>query len=71
MLLIADTSVWIDHLRRANPNLISLLKERKILLHSAIIGELACGTLPKRSTFLEDLKLLPKVYEPCTSVDSG
>lgn len=66
MFLIADTSIWIDHLRRTNTNLISLLLEKRVLVHSVIIGELACGNLPNRKSFLNDIKLLPKAFEPTT-----
>lgn len=64
MFIIADTSIWIDHLRKSNTNLINLLREKKILIHSDIIGELSCGNLPNRKTFLKDLKLLPRAFEP-------
>ena len=35
----------------------------KVLTHSVVIGELVCGTLPKRRVFLEDIQLLPKATE--------
>ena len=39
-----DTSVWIDHLRSPEPELVELLRMDKVLIHAMIIGELACGT---------------------------
>lgn len=57
--VIADTSIWIEHLKATNSELITLLSERRILVHSVIIGELACGNFKKRNEFLDNLKILP------------
>ena len=48
-MILADTSVWVDHLRRPNSKMIEHLTVRDILMHPFVIGELACGTLPDRS----------------------
>ena len=48
-MILADTSVWVDHLRRPNSEMIERLTARDILIHPFVIGELACGTLPDRS----------------------
>lgn len=37
-----------------------LLEKSVIGVHNFVIGELACGNLPNREQFLEDLDLLPK-----------
>jgi predicted nucleic acid-binding protein len=63
---VIDTSVWIEHLRKGEEQLAPLLRERRALTHSAVIGELACGLLPKRSQFLADLQLLPRAQEAAT-----
>jgi predicted nucleic acid-binding protein len=60
---LVDTSVWIEHLRSADLRLATLLRENQVLTHSAIIGELACGRLPKRREMLEAMSLLPSVRE--------
>jgi predicted nucleic acid-binding protein len=59
-MILADTSVWVDHLRRANPVMIELLTANDILAHPFVIGELACGTLPDRSV-LQRLDDLPQI----------
>ncbi len=59
-MILADTSVWVDHFRRPNARLQQLLQAQQILTHSFIIGELACGNLPKRPQTLHDLGLLPQ-----------
>ena len=56
-----DTSVWIDHLRRGNDRLRTLLEEGEVLCHPFIIGELALGNLRNRSEVLSLLEALPPV----------
>lgn len=63
MKYLVDTSVWIAHLRAPQKDLVQLLKERRVLIHSCIIGELACGFLPNRAQHLDDLGRLPRVDE--------
>jgi predicted nucleic acid-binding protein len=60
-LILVDTSVWVDHLRVGNPTLRQLLEAGEVSCHSFVIGELACGTLRKRSAILELLGKLPVV----------
>ncbi|MCI5211517.1 MAG: type II toxin-antitoxin system VapC family toxin [Candidatus Electrothrix sp. ATG2] len=60
-MILADTSVWIDHLRKADDVLISLLNSTQIAIHPFIIGELACGNLKNRTELLALLKKLPAV----------
>jgi len=57
--ILADTSVWIAHFRRREPRLQLLLSEGGILMHPAVIGELACGNLARRQQVLSDLQRLP------------
>ena len=39
----ADTSVWVDHLRRDRPRPAALLEEDRVLCHPFVSGELACA----------------------------
>ena len=57
-MILADTSVWIHHFRKSNPELVSLLNAGQVATHTFVIGELACGNLPQRSTTLHDLHCL-------------
>lgn len=58
-LVLADTSVWVAHFRRANPVLQSLLATDQALCHPLIVLELACGTPPApRERTIGDLKKL-------------
>lgn len=61
--VLADTSVWIDHFRKRDNLLVSLLNNHQVLMHSMIRGELACGYLRCRLQPLTLLKNLPHVFE--------
>lgn len=58
-MILVDTSVWIDHLHRAEPSLVALLRRTRVLRHPMVIGELALGTLRDRGQVLELLSGLP------------
>ena len=58
-MLLADTSVWIEHLRRGEARLEALLEEAEVACHPFVIGELACGTLHRRGEILSLLAGLP------------
>ena len=60
-MILADTSVWVDHLRNPETELIRHLSADNILTHPIVIGELACGNLPNREQFLREMELLPAV----------
>jgi predicted nucleic acid-binding protein len=60
-LILVDTSVWVDHFRTGNPTLRRLLDGGEVSCHSFVIGELACGTLRKRTAILDLLRKLPAV----------
>ena len=58
-MILVDTSVWVEHLRRGVPRLATLLQEGEVLIHPWVIGELACGHLRNRADVLELLQGLP------------
>jgi predicted nucleic acid-binding protein len=60
-LILADTSVWIDHLRSGNRELGRHLDQGQIVIHPFIIAELALGSLRERTKTLALLDLLPQV----------
>lgn len=59
-MILVDTSVWIEHFRAANHELVSLLKECQVLTHPHVIGEIACGSHRQRQQILTLLPLLPQ-----------
>ena len=65
-MILADTSIWIDHFRSGNKELRKHLNEGHIVIHPSIIAELALGslherTLQERTKTLALLDLLPQV----------
>jgi hypothetical protein len=60
-LILADTSIWIDHLHSGNEQLRKHLNEGSVAIHPFIIAELALGSLQERVKTLALLDLLPKV----------
>lgn len=58
-MILVDTSVWVDHLRRGDPQLAALLDSAAVLVHPFIVGEIACGNLAERKVVLELLQDLP------------
>jgi predicted nucleic acid-binding protein len=59
-LILADTSVWIDHLRSGNRELQKLLEQGQIVIHPFVIAELALGSLRGPARMLALLDLLPQ-----------
>jgi predicted nucleic acid-binding protein len=60
-LILADTSIWIDHLRSENKEMRKHLGRGEIVIHPFIIAELALGSLQERAETLALLDLLPQV----------
>lgn len=58
-MILVDTSVWVDHLRRSDAQLVDLLERAQVVMHPFVVGEIACGSLANRSTVLELLQDLP------------
>ncbi len=59
-MVLVDTSVWIDHLRRTSSKLTDLLEDGDVAIHPFVVGELACGNLKNRSEVLSLLHALPE-----------
>jgi len=59
-MILVDTSVWVEHLRRREPVLEAALNACEVLMHPFIIGELACGNLKRRAEVLSLMGELPQ-----------
>lgn len=59
-MILADTSVWIDHLRSGVRELSERLGQGQIAIHPLIIAELALRNLRDRTNTLALLDLLPQ-----------
>ncbi|HEV2215757.1 MAG TPA: type II toxin-antitoxin system VapC family toxin [Terracidiphilus sp.] len=58
-MILADTSVWVDHFRAGDDELRKQLTSRNIVIHPFIVAELALGSLPQRTATLSFLEQLP------------
>lgn len=58
-MTLVDTSVWINHIRRADARLRGLLADGQVVSHPFVIGELACGCFANRDEVLRLLERLP------------
>ncbi len=65
-MILADTSVWIEHFRRGLPRFGAALLQNRILAHQIVIGELATGNLSNRKSTLGFLQRLPAVKSATT-----
>ena len=62
-MVLLDTSVWIDHLRRGDDRAAALLEQGDVVCHPLVIGELACGSLIRRAEILGLLGALPQATQ--------
>lgn len=60
-MILADTSVWIDHFRSVDVEMLMQLDKRNIVMHPMIVAELALGSLRDRAETLAFLDWLPSV----------
>lgn len=65
-MIVADTSVWIDHLRGQDNRLAVLLDANRILGHAFVRGELALGNFRAREEILALLQRLPQAIVAST-----
>ena len=49
-MILADTSIWIDHFRRVDAELRRVIEDDRLLCHPVVIGELALGSLRDRGS---------------------
>lgn len=56
-MILADSSIWIDHFRVTNLSMVRAIQHRRLRLHPYVIGELALGSLRRRDTVIMQLRL--------------
>lgn len=59
-MILVDTSIWVDHLRHGDRELVELLDTVQVLGHPAVLGELALGSLAHRVHVVQLLASLPQ-----------
>ena len=60
-MIVADTSVWVNHFRRGDAELARMLTEEEVGLHPFVMGEIAAGNLKHRAETLGYLACLPRI----------
>jgi len=68
-MILVDTSIWVDHLRRGDAVLAALLGNSQVLGHPAVVGEVSLGTLANRDEILGLLANLPQAV-PATHTEA-
>jgi predicted nucleic acid-binding protein len=59
-VILADTGIWIDHFRKAEPELQRHLEKNSVAMHPFIVAELALGSLRDRIRTLATLDRIPQ-----------
>lgn len=59
-MILVDTSVWVDHLRKDSAPLVQLLDAGRVLVHPFVIGEVALGEMRQHKIILAALLDLPR-----------
>jgi predicted nucleic acid-binding protein len=60
-MILADTSVWVDHFRKRDTELYQQLRRNTISIHPFVVMELVLGNLPDRKKTIPSLDRLPVV----------
>lgn len=60
-MILADTPIWVDHLRNRNPQMERLLGGGQIVMHPFIVAEISLSSLRNRQQTLGDLESLLEV----------
>lgn len=68
MKVLADSSIWINHFRKADENLLELLADGDLAMHQFVLSELALGSVPDRQRLIQHLRSLPILGAPETDL---
>lgn len=62
-MILADTSIWIDHLRKADADFAEQLNQGQVVMHPAIMGEILLGSLSNRTSLETALSEMPQALQ--------
>jgi predicted nucleic acid-binding protein len=60
-MILADTSIWVDHLRSRTLEMENLLGRGQIVMHPFVVAEIALGSLHNRRKRLDEMEALLEV----------
>lgn len=60
-MILADTSIWVDYLRSANPEMEQRLADGRIVIHPFIVADIALGSLRNRRKVMNGMEALLEV----------
>jgi predicted nucleic acid-binding protein len=60
-VILADTSIWVDHFRRSDTEMQSRLSKGQVVMHPLIVAELALGSLHHRHMRLSEMDALRQI----------
>ena len=60
-MILLDTSVWVDHLRKGDSLAVRVLESGRAAVHAFVIGELACGNLKARARVIDLLQSMAQL----------
>jgi predicted nucleic acid-binding protein len=60
MLILADTSIWVNHLRTGNSLFKAFLEDGVVLMHPCVRHELSMGHLKNRARILSFMAAMPE-----------
>lgn len=62
-MILVDSSVWIDHFRATDSDLVLLLSQGCVLQHAFVTAEIALGSIRDRDIVIQSLTMLPQVQQ--------
>lgn len=62
-MILADTSIWIDHLSKSDSELSELLNKNEVVMHPFIMGEILLGSLSSRTDIETALTEMPQAIK--------
>lgn len=62
-MILVDSSVWIDHFRSTNSDLVLLLSQGCVLQHAFVTAEIALGSIRNRNSVIQLFNMLPQAQK--------
>jgi len=66
-VILADTSIWVDHFRTANAKLQQMLRSYNVAMHPYVVVEIALGSISQRELKLTSMRQMDQVRVATTA----